>query len=362
MARLFSMTRSSRRWLWLGASGIILLLVFYNLARSPEWRRFRWDQFWSTVAHAHLRPLFLALIGGLGTYVIRAYRWKYFLRPIKRASLWVLFAGQIFGFSAIYLIGRAGEFVRPAYIARKENVPFSVMAAIWLLERIFDSAFLILFFAVALSMARIRPTPGRGEWLLIQMHHAGRILLAVTAVAVVGLVIFRLRAEQLTARLISSLRFLPDRAQHHIEHFVRSFADGLEVIHNWRDFLASVAITLLLWGVNTTVFWLVFGSLGEGLKQLSWMAAALVMICAALGLVIQFPGIGGGYQVGTILALTQIFSVRPEIATGAGIMVWILTSMPCVALGLILLVHEGMSFKKLDEIAEQERAATVEKI
>ena len=70
----------------------------------------------------------------------------------------------------------------------------------------------------------------------------------------------------------------------------------------------------------------------------------------------KLPGVGGGFQVGAIQALRQIFHVRPEAATSAGIMIWIITLLPCVVLGIILLLYEGLSFKHLGAIAREKRA------
>lgn len=355
------MKRSLRRWLWLAAGAIVLGLIVYNLSRSPEWRDFRWDRLWASLVHARPGLLLMALVAVYVTYLVRAYRWQFFLDPIKKASLWVLFVGQVLGFSSIYLIGRPGEFVRPAYIAKKENVPITSMVAVWLLERIFDSVSLVVLFSAALYFLPMASTTARAESIMAMMHQGGRVMAVAAALIIGGLVVYRLRAEELNSWILKVLRFLPDGARHHLEHFLRAFAEGLEVIRNWKDFLASAAATALLWILNTTVFWLVFKSLGGGLAQLPWLGAGLTLFCAAVGLVVQFPGIGGGYQVGTILALTEILNVPVEPATGAGILIWIMMSVPCLALGLGLLVHEGLTFKKLEAIAEEERAATVGK-
>jgi hypothetical protein len=40
---------------------------------------------------------------------------------------------------------------------------------------------------------------------------------------------------------------------------------------------------------------------------------------------------------------------------GAAIMVWIIISVPCLVSGLVLLVHEGLTFRKLEALADQER-------
>jgi len=350
------MKKGLRRWLWLGLGAIVLGLIITNLARSPEWRDFRWDRFWVSLTQARPGLLLLALLAVYATYGVRAIRWRCFLDPIKHASLWVLFVGQVLGFSSIYLVGRPGEFVRPAYIAKKEDVPMSAMVAVWLLERVFDAICLVFLFAAALYFEPLGSSTERGAAVVGAMHHFGNAMFLVTALAVAGLIVFRLRAEKATAGCVRVLRFLPPRPLHHLEHFLHSFGEGLGVIQNLWDFLESAAWTVVLWVLNITIFWLVFQSLGGGLEHVRWLAAGLVMFCAALGLVVQFPGIGGGYQVGTILALTEIFNVAPEAATGAGILIWIVMSMPCLVLGLLLLIHEGLTYKGLKAITEEERA------
>jgi uncharacterized protein (TIRG00374 family) len=354
------MKKRWRQWIWLAVGAVIIVLIFYNLRRSPEWRDFRWQRLWATILEARLGLLAWGIAVVIATYAVRAYRWQCFMNPIQRASFWVLFAGQVLGFSSIYLIGRPGEFVRPAYIAKKENAPISAMMAVWLLERIFDSFFLVLLFAAALYFEPVGPATPHGKSVLATMHWGGNVLFAMMALLVVGLVFLRLYADAVVNGVVRALRFLPAHALGHLRHFLASFAQGLEVIHDWRELLKSVASTAVLWIMNTTVFWLVFQALGGETAQLLWLAAGLALFCAALGLIIQFPGIGGGYQVGIILALTGIFDVSAERATGAAILIWIIMFVPCLTMGLLMLIHEGLTFRKLEAIAEEERALAEE--
>lgn len=354
------MKKGSRRWLWLGFGAIVIGLVFYHLSGSPEWRDFNWARVWSSIIDARKGPLVLVVLVVYLTFLIRAIRWEFFLNPIKKASLWVLIEGQFLGFSSIYLVGRPGEFVRPAFIAKKVNVPMSAMMAVWLLERIFDSVFLVLLFAAALYFEPVGPSTARGVSMLAAMHRGGYVLFALTAVLVGLLVLFRLRTEALTRLALRLFSFLPARALAVFEHFLRSFAHGLGVIRNWTTLLGSVASTGILWFLNVSIFWLLFQSLRGGLEQLPWLAAALTLFCAAVGLAVQLPGVGGGYQVGTILALTEIFNVGPEPATGAGMLLWIMMLVPCLGVALLMLVHEGLTFRKLTAIVEEERSAVLE--
>jgi uncharacterized protein (TIRG00374 family) len=350
------MKSTRRRWLWLGASTVVLGLIIYHLSRSAEWRAFRWDRFWSSLMHARPSFLLAALAATYSSYLLRAYRWKFFLDPIKKASVWVLFVGQILGFSSIYLIGRLGEFVRPAYIARKEKVPISAMLAVLVLERVYDAVFMVFLFASALYLAPRDPAASRAGGILVQLDIAGLLLFVAMLLLLPALVWFRLRAEAATRWIVGLFGFLRGRARLQLEHFLRSFAEGLKVIHNWRELLASIVSTAILWILNASVFWLVFQALGGEVGHLTWLATVVVLFFAVIGLSVQVPGIGGGYQVFAILALTKLYSVGVEVATGAAILVWIMISVPCLALGGALLVHEGLTFRKLEAIAEEERA------
>jgi hypothetical protein len=86
------------------------------------------------------------------------------------------------------------------------------------------------------------------------------------------------------------------------------------------------------------------------------------MFFAVLGLAVQLPGVGGGAQVAAIYALTKLFSVGAEEATGAAVVIWIVISVPCLVLAMILLLREGLTFRKLETIAEEERAAAEEEV
>ena len=129
----------------------------------------------------------------------------------------------------------------------------------------------------------------------------------------------------------------------------------MSVIRSWKVLLGSLALTAVVWFLNTSVFWLVFQSLPREVADLPWPAAAVTLFCAALGLAVQIPGIGGGYQVGIILALNEFYNVPAEAATSAAILLWIIMSVPCLASGLVLLVHEGLTLRKLEALAEEER-------
>jgi uncharacterized protein (TIRG00374 family) len=350
------MRKRTQHWLGIGITTLILALIVFRLAHSREWRGFDWNRLWYLLLHAHRGYLLLAVLTAYSTYIFRALRWKYFLEPIKSGSLRILFTAQVLGFSSIFLIGRPGEFVRPAYIAARENVSFASQLAILILERIYDTVFAFILFAMALYFQPLRPTNMREETHLRRIHQTASTLLLLVILLIAALVLFRIYSEPLTAWLSERFRFVPARFRSYFGRFLRSLAAGLDSIRNWRDLFASLACTLVLWFLNVSVFWLTFHSLGGRLLELSWWSGALTLFFAALGLSVQLPLVGGGYQVGTIQVLRQFFHVGGEAAASAGLLMWIITLVPTIALGLILLLLEGLSFRKLGALTRDKRA------
>src|SRR6202043_3835066 len=84
-------------------------------------------------------------------YVLRAIRWKIFLRPVRpKASPWGLISPTIIGFTGLALLGRPGELIRPYLISRRENLPFSSQMGVWAVERIFDLGAFTLLMVMAI--------------------------------------------------------------------------------------------------------------------------------------------------------------------------------------------------------------------
>jgi hypothetical protein len=77
----------------------------------------------------------------------------------------------------------------------------------------------------------------------------------------------------------------------------------------------------------------------------------LLMSASVAGGVLQLPVVGGGSQLLTISVLLDVFHIRPdspELATSCGILLWAVTFMSVVPLGLALSRHEHLSLRKLE--------------
>lgn len=348
------MKRERRRWLGWAVGAAILALILLHVSRSPQWREFNWSRLWFLLIHANAGLLILAIGIGYASYFARAYRWKYFVDPLKKCSFLALFNAQVIGFSSIYLIGRAGEIVRPAYVAKAEKLSFSSQIAVWVIERIYDCVALAILLGLALYFHPLHAST-RHPTLLHDLRRGAALILALSAAAIAGLAVFRFRSKQAVEAAGRVFQFAPQRIRARIRNLLDSFASGLGVIQNADDFYATVAWTVLLWSINVTVLWLVIRGAGGPLAAFSWWGAALTAFLCALGLAIQLPGIGGGYQVAILLSLKDLFHIPAEEAAGAAILSWVAVMGPCLILGLILVAAGGLSFRKLQVMAEAEQ-------
>ncbi|MGH9395450.1 MAG: lysylphosphatidylglycerol synthase transmembrane domain-containing protein [Terriglobia bacterium] len=348
------MKTDRRRWLGWAFGAVVLALILLHVSRSAQWRNFEWSRLGSLLIHVKLELLLLAVVLSYATYFVRAYRWKFFVDPIKKCSPWVLFNAQVLGFSSIYLIGRAGEIVRPAYIAKAETLPFTSQLAVWVVERIYDCLALVVVFALALYFEPLHASTPHRAALLHELHEGAVVILILSGAAVACLAVYRIYSDRLITRLDGVFQSAPAKFRSRFSGFLRSFSSGLDVIQDPWDFSVTVALTVLLWTINVTIIWLTIRSVGGRLAGLSWWEAALTTFFCALGLVIQLPGVGGGFQVAVLLALKDIFHIPAEGAASAAILTWVAVMLPCLILGLILVIAGGLSFRKLRLIVEEE--------
>jgi hypothetical protein len=76
-----------------------------------------------------------------------------------------------------------------------------------------------------------------------------------------------------------------------------------------------------------------------------------------VGSLVQLPGVGGGAQLASFVALTQIFNVDSEPAAAVSVVIWLISFAGVCLVGLPLLVHEGLSMGELRRLASAETQA-----
>ena len=81
----------------------------------------------------------------------------------------------------------------------------------------------------------------------------------------------------------------------------------------------------------------------------------LLMAFSMIGSVAQLPAVGGGSQLAVISALQVIYGIPPEAAVSCGILLWLVTFMACIPIGLFFAHRGHLSLRRLSaESHEQE--------
>lgn len=315
-------------------------------------KAFDWSLAAAALARLRWPWLLVALIPIFGTYYGRALRWEVFLRPQKpRSSMRNLLVATIVGFTAITLFGRAGDFVRPYLIAVKENVPVTSQLASWLLERVFDllMASLLLGFALTRVQAAGLHVGSKLAWVLT---FGGRFVGTSCALVLVALISLRHFAEPVRRRLIRAAHWLPERWSARAEKLVNALVKGVESIRSDGALFLIFVYSVLEWLLIGACYWCLAQAY-VGVINITIVDVVILMGFISFGGVVQIPGVGGGTQVVAVLVLTELYGTRLELATSFALLLWILTFVAIVPVGLLLALKEGLDWHSLRQIGRE---------
>jgi uncharacterized protein (TIRG00374 family) len=337
----------------------VLVYLQFRTYKNFDWAKlFQYSLNWRHILHGVLLIYF--------AYVLRAVRWKIFLRPVRKdASIIGLIPPTMIGFTGLALLGRAGEMIRPYLIARRQNLPFASQVAVWAVERIFDvGGFTVLLVAAIFLPSKLRAftlsaPPDVRHWI----HLTGYALIVLVLGLLSGAVLVAYRGNGIAQWVENRFSHLAENLGHRIAQKIREFTTGLNTIHGPVSFIQLSAVSILMWWVIALAYKEVTHAYGMPMDAMSTTKVLLLMGASMIGSMVQLPGVGGGSQLATISALDHIFHIVPkEVTVSCGIMLWLVTFAAVVPVGLLLSHHERLSLRKLsEETAHADDTATAEK-
>jgi hypothetical protein len=336
-----------------GAVLAVATAVWLLGAHSPL-RGFDWNLAAAAMQRLNWSWLLLSLVMAASTYYGRALRWAVFLKPLKaRPSIRNLLSATVIGFAAVTLFGRPGEMVRPYLIAVKERVPVSSQFAAWFLERIFDLLMVLLIFGFALTRVHASGVHV-GPKLAGVLAVGGRLAVIASVALLAVLLALRHFAEPIRRRLVAGLRLLSEARFLKFEKLVNAFMQGVESTRSDGALLLVLIYSVLEWALIVACFECMARSFFGA--SLSFVDVIVLLGFVSFGTVIQIPGIGGGMQVVVIVILTELFAVKLEVATAFAMLVWIITFVAIVPVGLVLAFKEGLNWHSLRQIGRETSA------
>jgi hypothetical protein len=340
-----------KRILVTAAALLILCVLIYLQVRT--WRRFDWHTFWQQTEHVNWWGILAGMALTYAAYALRAVRWRIFLKPVCDTTSVRLLAPQFIGFTALALLGRAGEVVRPYIIAKKENLTFASQMAVWTVERIFDMAAFAVILALGFLSPEMATLPHYAEF-----RKAAFGLVALVLVLMAAALVIRKAADRVGAVCQRLLGGFAPGLGHRLSQTIHVFSEGLQTIHDFGSAVQLAAVSLLMWVLIGLAYIAILHAYPEPLHSITIPKVLILMLSSMVGSLIQLPGVGGGSQLASIAVLKTGFGVAPELAVSCGMLLWAVTFMSVIPAGLLLARREHVSMRAVEEAEEKAAALT----
>lgn len=286
----------------------------------------------------------------VGTYLARAWRWGYLLRPLARVPLMRLFSITNVGFATGLVIPRAGEVVRPYLVARHHALQTSAAFASIILERLFD---LIVVLALFASYLYVFPPPAaQRTGALDDALRTGGALAAAGALSALAMLCWlTFRRDSALALFDRVFAKLPRKIGAALSGALHSFTSGLEVLRASPSHLAAIAgQSVLVWLL--IALGLHWSNRAFGI-DLPFRTAFLMLGFLTVGVAVPTPGMVGGFHYAYRVSLTSVFGVDEATAVAAALASHALTNLPVLVLGLAFLGREGLSWGSVARLTEE---------
>lgn len=275
---------------------------------------------------------------------LRAVRWHFLMRPVKRLGLRPLFAALMVGFLANNILpAHLGEVVRAVVLGRQRQVSGSATLATIVMERVFDGLAVLLMLLLVLLFIEPPESATEGTITLAGLRTAGWIGLAVFVGALVVLQAFRKWRAASLKILAWCLGPLPQGLRSKLLAMADAFADGLGVAQA-RDMVWVCFFSMLVWVAYGLWAWSLLPAFG---LPLGFWAGALVEVVVALALIIPAaPGFVGTFHVAASAALVFL-GVDASVAASYALVLWLLHFVFTCGVGLYYFWRLGLGWREL---------------
>jgi hypothetical protein len=338
-------------------AGVVALA--YQSRHKIHLADFTWKRFIASVGQANVPLLFLCLVGLYGCYAIRAVRWQRFCKYLGPTNFRNTFAGTLMGFASIFILGRAGEPVRPLILARKERLPVSGMFGIYFLERLCDiiANGALACLALLVFPSRLSDAGADMNWV-DGARSGGWLLFAIMIGLITVLVVYRLHGAAIVDRGLERWHNAGG-FQSRFASAITGVSEGLQAIRTPADTWMAIFYTAAHWTLAALIYLGVAKAFAADFPttEMNFSGAMLLLAVTLVGSVLQLPGVGGGAQIAAFIGLTKIFGVEQEPAIAIAVTLWIITFAGSTLAGVPLLIHEGLSMGELRKLAREEAEA-----
>lgn len=338
---------------------IVALVALLVLAVLVVWGRdrihFDFGVFRTQLALADWRKIAIGAGCIYLGYVFRAARWALLLRHNKKVPLLSLLGTQVIGFTAVALIGRVADPVRPYLVAKKTGLTISSQIAVYIVERLFDAGSMALIFSSIILFTAWFGQPGDLPHPEI-VKKAGYWGMALTVLGALFLVAVRLAGGVVASFLERTFGLASKKLGHSVGNKVRSFHAGLDTMRSFSDFAMTAALSLTMWGLITLAYLETMQAFQASPELVGMSLPKCILLLAVSGgaSVVQLPVLGWFSQIAFVAAaMSNFYGVTAEASTACAATLLLVSFLGIVPVGLIWAQFEHVSLRKITAESEQ---------
>lgn len=297
----------------------------------------------AVVADADARFLLLVPVVIAAEQLVRAWKWRQILYPLRAVATLRLFGAIMAGYLGGMLVPLGiSPILRSWLIARLEALTFSAVLASVAIDRLIDGIVFTGFVAAVLAFAAF---PDAGGNIRLGLVIAGIASFALFALLLALLGRYRRAILDGSSGWVLRLADrLPARFVERGRAVLRSFAQGVVwPAEPWRR-AGVIAASVLIKLIAATHFLFAGLAFGVLLRPLDYLF--LVVFLGFIVILTHFARIAGGFLVGAVFAL-GLFGVEAEQAVAMTVVVQVASIATVAAIGAFALWRHGFTLADL---------------
>lgn len=311
-------------------AGILISILFIYFA----FRDVNIEEFSLAIAKADYVWILPATAAMVLSFWLRGYRWKYIMNPIQEVSVRSAFSATMIGYMANNILPfRIGDLVRLVVISKYSGIKKAAALGSVFIERMLDMVMALAIFGMALILI-----PNFPDWA----SAAGYGALIIFGV----LLIFTFYGRNHPNFLVRLNNFATKRFSEKVrvkgEEIVRSFSAGLKAVHNIKQLLWVLLLSLVLWTINISWVWFTLEMFDFNLPP---SASLLVLIFILFAVSIpSAPGYIGTFH-GFVIASLVFMGIDPNAARAGAVVMHATNYIPVTLMGLYFLWRGNITLK-----------------
>ena len=347
---------------------ILGAVVLVGIAALVFWGRdrihFDFGVFRAQLALADWRKIGIGLACIYLGYAFRAVRWAFLLRHNKKVGPLSLLGTQVIGFTAVALIGRVADPVRPYLVARKTGLELSTQIAVYIVERLFDAGSMALIFSSVILFTAWFGAPDALPHAEI-VRKAGYWGMGLTVAGALFLVGIRVAGGMIASFFEKMFGIFSKKMGQAAGEKIRSFRTGLDIMRSFSDFAVAAGLSLAMWGIITVAYLETMQAFvaSPELAAMTLPKSMLMLAFSGGASVFQLPVIGWFTQIGLVAAaMSTFYHVGAEAATACAATLLLVTFLGIVPVGLVWAQVDHVSLRKVTAESEQASEKVEEKL